>query len=179
MGAGEHAGLDRIADALNTLLADTTTRLLLETTAGQGRSLGHRLEHLTCLIDRCAHKDRLGVCLDTCHVFAAGYPIHQRDGYEQFIDRLDRLIGLKKLACIHVNDSKAPFASGIDRHEHIGKGRIGSEGFAFVLNDPRLADVPKILETPKGDDPLKFDRLNLCRLRRLCRHCCPAPRRDL
>jgi len=170
VGAGEEAGLARVAQALEEVHAATPgfrTRILLETTAGQGTNLGYRFEHLAWLIKHTRQGGRLGVCLDTCHVFAAGYELRTPEGYAATIDTFDRVIGLERLKVVHLNDSKGDLASQKDRHEHIGKGHIGLEGFRHVLNDPRLEGLPGLLETPKGED-LHEDRENLAVLRSLC-----------
>jgi deoxyribonuclease-4 len=169
VGTGEEVGLARMARALGKAHAATTgfrTRLLLETTAGQGTRLGYRFEHLAWLLQQTPEGERLGICLDTCHVFAAGYELRTTDGYAATIGAFDRVIGLERLEAIHLNDSKGELGSRKDRHEHIGKGHIGLEGFHHVLNDARLARLPGILETPKSDD-LHEDRENLAMLRRL------------
>jgi len=142
------------------------TQILLETTAGQGSSLGHSFEHLAWLIEHTPEGERLGVCLDTCHVFAAGYKLRTPKGYTATMETFDRLIGLERLKALHLNDCKANLGSRKDRHEHIGKGHIGLEGFRHILNDPRLAGLPGLLETPKGSD-LHEDRENLAVLRSL------------
>ena len=170
VGAGEEVGLARVAQALGEVHAATPgfrTRILLETTAGQGTNLGYRFEHLAWLIEHARQGGRLGVCLDTCHVFAAGYELRTPEGYAATIDTFDRVIGLERLKVIHLNDSKGDLASRKDRHEHIGKGHIGLEGFRHVLNDPRLEGLPGLLETPKGE-ALHEDRENLAVLRSLC-----------
>ncbi len=169
-GAGEAEGLRRVTEALNALLAalpGAGVRILLETTAGQGSSLGHRFEQLAAILAGVDQADRVGVCLDTCHVFAAGYDIRTRDGYRKTVEDLDACLGLRRLQAIHLNDSKAGLGSRVDRHEHIGEGRLGLAPFRRLLNDPRLRRVPMILETPKDDDFVAADRRNLARLRRL------------
>jgi deoxyribonuclease-4 len=172
MGAGEASGLARVVEALNQALDQDDaheTPILLETTAGQGTALGYRFEHLAELIDRCDRPERLGVCLDTCHVFAAGYDVGTSDGCKRTLEEFDRVVGLKRLACIHCNDSKRELGSRVDRHEHIGQGRIGRDGFKCLINDQRLAHLPFILETPKGRDARgrDLDRINLATLRRM------------
>jgi deoxyribonuclease-4 len=169
VGTGEEAGLVRIAQALGNVHADTSgfhTRILLETTSGQGSSLGYRFEHLAWLMDNAPEGERLGVCLDTCHVFAAGYELRTPDGYAATLDEFDQIVGLERLQAIHLNDSKGDLGSRKDRHDHIGKGHIGLEGFRHILNDTRLAGLPALLETPKSDD-LHEDRENLNVLRSL------------
>jgi deoxyribonuclease-4 len=171
VGAGEEVGLARVAQALGEVHAATPglqTQVLLETTAGQGTSLGARFEQLAWLMEHTPGGQRLGICLDTCHVFAAGYELRTPDGYAATIEALDRTVGLERLAAIHLNDSKGNLGSRRDRHSHIGEGHIGLEGFRRLLNDDRLAGLPGLLETPKGDD-LREDRENLAVLRSLVR----------
>jgi deoxyribonuclease-4 len=175
MGAGCEAGIARVAGALNRAL-DAVPRavgILLENTAGQGSCLGHRFEHLAAIAERIREQDRLGVCFDTCHAFAAGYDIRTRRGYLRTFREFDRLVGVERIRAFHVNDCKRELGCRVDRHAHIGKGRIGLEAFRSLVNDPRFARVPKILETPKGKD-LVEDRMNLATLRRLVRR--PARR---
>jgi deoxyribonuclease-4 len=157
LGAGESAGLDRAAATLDAVLAalpGVPTRVLLENTAGQGSCLGHRLEHLAGIRSRlpAARRRRVGVCIDTCHAFAAGYPIHEAGGWRDFLAEIAGRLGLPALGCIHLNDSLRPFGSRRDRHAHIGEGEIGTEGFARVLAEPALAGVPMIVETDPGKD---------------------------
>jgi deoxyribonuclease-4 len=169
VGAGEEAGLARVARALGEVHVATPgfrTRILLENTAGQGTGLGYSFEHLGWLLEHTPEGERLGVCLDTCHVFAAGYELRTPEGYAATMGAFDRVIGLGRLKAIHLNDSKGDLGSRKDRHEHIGKGRIGLEGFRHVLNDPRLLGLSGLLETPKGSD-LREDRENLAVLRSL------------
>nr|HID13467.1 deoxyribonuclease IV [Anaerolineae bacterium] len=169
VGTGEEAGLARVAQALGEVHAATPgfyAQILLETTAGQGTNLGYRFEHLAWLLEHTPEGERLGVCLDTCHIFAAGYEIRTLEGYAATMEEFDHIIGLERLHAVHLNDSKYDLGSRKDRHEHIGKGHIGLEGFRLVLNDPRLAGLPGLLETPKGAD-LREDRENLAVLRSL------------
>jgi deoxyribonuclease-4 len=169
VGAGEDAGLARVAQALGEVHAATPgfqAQILLETTAGQGSSLGHRFEHLAWLMEHAPEGERLGVCLDTCHVFAAGYELRTPEGYATTMEAFDRVIGLEQLKAIHLNDSKGDLGNRKDRHEHIGKGGIGLEGFRHIMNDPRLAGLPGLLETPKGKE-LREDAENLAALRAL------------
>ena len=170
-GEGESAGIARIAASLDEAFARAgpgRVRILLETAAGQGTAVGHRFEHLRDILAASRRQRRLGVCLDTCHVHAAGYDLVTREGYEQTLGDFQRTVGLAHLHAIHVNDSKKPRGSRVDRHEHIGRGSIGEAGFVNLMTDPRLAAIPKFLETPK-DDALDFDRQNLAILRRLAR----------
>jgi deoxyribonuclease IV len=169
LGAGEEAGIDRVAaslDAVLSALPDVSTRVLLENTAGQGSCLGHRLEHLAAIRARVASFDRVGVCLDTCHAFAAGYAIHKRQGYEDFVTEIEDLLGLPAVGCFHLNDSVRPFGSRRDRHAHIGEGEIGLAAFARLLHDPRLREIPMVLETEPGDE-MEGHRRDLERLRGL------------
>jgi len=169
VGAGEKVGLATIAQALNEIFSeveDKGTKIALEATAGQGSNLGYKFEHLAEIISQVKQESRLAVCLDTCHIFAAGYDIRTADGYKNTMAEFDRVVGLNRLAAIHFNDSKKGLGSRVDRHEHIGKGEIGKEPFGFFLNDSRLMEVPKILETPKGPDYAE-DKINLNVLRSL------------
>lgn len=169
MGKGEEWGLSRIAESLSAVIAEArpkTTRILLETTAGQGTALGYRFEHLAEIMSRVAAPERIGVCVDTCHLFAAGHDIRSREAYERTMRDLVRLVGLRAIRAFHLNDSLRELGSRVDRHAHIGKGKIGLGGFRHLLNDPRFVDRPMVLETPKGSD-LREDVLNLRRLRRL------------
>ena len=169
VGSGEETGMMAIAGNINRLfgeLKDNHVTLLLEGTAGQGTVLGSKFEQLAYMIDMIEDKDHLGVCLDTCHMFAAGYPLIDPKDYRKTIKAFDDIVGLDKLRIIHVNDSLREFASGKDRHEHIGKGHIGLDGFRNLVNDRRLKKVPLILETPKGED-LAEDIENLKILRSL------------
>ncbi|MGH9368570.1 MAG: deoxyribonuclease IV [Thermoanaerobaculia bacterium] len=168
-GEGETAGVSRIAASLDEVFrrtAQTRVRVLLETSAGQGSSVGWRFEHLRDILGAVRVPARVAVCLDTCHVHAAGYDLVSREGYGETMAALERAVGLERVAAIHVNDSKKPRGSRVDRHEHIGKGEIGRKGFRNLMRDPLLAAVSKFLETPK-DEALDFDRANLARLRRL------------
>ena len=171
LGAGERAGVRRIAAALDRVLetaGDSGVGIVLETTAGQGSSMGHRFEHLRDLLAAAARPERLSVCLDTCHVFAAGYDIRDRESYERTFEEFDRVVGLDRLTVLHLNDSRRPLGSRVDRHAHIGEGEIGLEAFSLLVNDVRFEAVPKILETPKEEDG---DRRNLARLRSLAESC--------
>ncbi len=161
------AVLDRVAASLDAVLeetADAPGRILLETTAGQGSTVGYRFEQLARILDGTRRADRLGVCLDTCHVFAAGYEISTEEGYESTLDAFDEVIGFERLRIVHLNDSQRPCGSRVDRHAHIGEGEIGETAFGLVMRDRRLAKTAKVIETPKVGD---MDRVNLSRLRRL------------
>jgi len=154
-GSGEQDGLYRIARGINLLYyqgPDMTIQILLETTAGQGATLGYRFEHFAQVIEMVEDEEKVGVCLDTCHCFAAGYDISTAEGYETTMEEFHRIIGLDRLKLIHLNDSKSAAGTRIDRHEHIGQGYLGMEPFRLLLQDPRLAHLPFILETPKGKD---------------------------
>lgn len=170
MGDGEASGIERIAAAVNEIfdeLPDNPTRLLLETTAGQGSALGRTFEELAEMQSRIHERQRTGICLDTCHIFAAGYDISDEESYMETMERFDRILGIDNLLVIHVNDAQKPCGSRVDRHAHVGEGMIGDRGFACLLNDKRLAGVPKILETPKKKDGRDADPENLARLRAL------------
>ncbi len=174
----EADGLRLIAEALRGLLRerpDDGPLVLLEGTAGQGTNLGHRFEHLAEIIDRLDGDPRLGVCLDTCHLLAAGHDICSAEGFALTFDTFDRVVGIERIKAFHLNDSKKPCGSRVDRHEHIGKGCLGLEPFRMLLNDPRFADHPMLLETPKLETPESrrksdldpWDAKNLRTLRRL------------
>jgi deoxyribonuclease-4 len=169
--SGEEAGLARVAQALDEVHARCPgfqVQVLLETTAGQGSTLGHRFEHLARILELVHAPERLGVCLDTCHVFAAGYALAPAAEYQATMTAFDRIIGLKRLRVFHVNDSLKPFGSRVDRHAHIGQGCLGLEPFRLLVNDPRFRKHPMILETPKeGPDGTDLDNVNLNVLRGL------------
>ena len=170
-GVGEKIGLRQVATDLNKLIKctpDSNVRILLETTAGQGSSLGYRFQQIAEIMSRVKDKSRVGVCFDTAHVFAAGYDIRTEDACGRVLEEFDQVIGLKRLVAFHFNDSKSDFASRVDRHENIGLGKIGDAPFRFILRDDRFKDLPKILETPKGKkSETEWDMINLRRLRRL------------
>jgi len=172
----ESGGLKLIGDALASILASRPngkTRILLEHTAGQGTNLGHRFEHLAEIIDRLGGSARVGVCLDTCHLLAAGYDICSQEGYDETFRQFGKIVGFSRLKAFHLNDSKKPCGSRVDRHEHIGKGCLGLEPFRRILNDRRFEKLPMLLETPKLDtpesrrrsdvDPLDRENLDLLR----------------
>ncbi|MEA3467975.1 MAG: deoxyribonuclease IV [Thermodesulfobacteriota bacterium] len=167
-GDGVQTGLERFTTNLDLALerADNQVTVLLETTAGQGTGLGSRFEELAAIIKGSRHQEKLGVCLDTCHIFAAGYDIRSPKSYQATMDEFDTVVGIDRLKFFHLNDSKKGLGSRVDRHEHIGQGEIGIEGFRNLLNDPRFANHPMTLETPKGKD-LQEDRDNLAALRGL------------
>lgn len=167
MGAGEDAGLERVARALREAIAATPgyrTKLVIETTAGQGSCLGHKLEHVERLLEETAVSARTGVCLDTCHLLAAGYDYRTEEGYDGLRTELRTRIGLEQVVWFHLNDSKKDLSSRVDRHTHIGKGFVGTKPFAYLLHDPAFRGLPMVLETPKEDDA---DKKNLALLRRL------------
>ncbi|MCS7197492.1 MAG: deoxyribonuclease IV [Candidatus Bipolaricaulota bacterium] len=158
MGQGVEKGLERIAEAINAVLASPQARsaphvkILLENSAGEGTELGATFAELGAILNSIKEKKRVGVCLDTCHAFAAGYDLTTPHGLEKTLQELERQIGLERVELIHLNDSKFPLGSRRDRHEHIGQGRIGIEGFRLIVNHPALRDKPFILETPKDDE---------------------------
>jgi deoxyribonuclease IV len=168
---GEKKGIKRIAQGIDRALAKADVakvKILLETTSGSGSQLGGRLEHLRDIIDQSGNPKTLGICLDTCHVFAAGFDITDAQGYQDFFDSFQNLIGLKHLKCLHANDSKTPLGSGVDRHQQIGFGYLGSGTFRRLLHDPRLDGLPFILETPKGEkDGKNWDAINIRKLKKL------------
>ena len=169
VGAGEAEGIKTIAKSLDEVhkaCPGYKTRITLEITAGQGSNLGYRFDQIANMIDATKENDRLRVCFDTEHAFAAGYDIRTKDGYERTFAEFDEIIGIERLAAFHLNDSKKEFHSRVDRHEHIGKGFIGVEAFRLLMNDQRFWGLPMCLETPKGPD-LKEDRENLTLLRSL------------
>jgi deoxyribonuclease-4 len=171
LGSGEDAGLARVAGALDEVherCSDFRVQVLLETTAGQGTCLGHRFEHLARILELVRDPERLGICLDTCHVFVAGYALAPEPEYRTTMREFERSIGLSRLRCFHLNDSKKPQGSRVDRHEHIGQGCLGLEPFRLLVNDRRFRNRPMILETPKEDgDHDDMDRINLQTLRDL------------
>jgi deoxyribonuclease-4 len=169
LGAGEEAGLAKIVKSIDRVLAKipkVKTKIALETTAGQGTCLGERFEHLAHIIGHVREPERLCVCLDTAHVFAAGYDIGSEKAVRQTFREFDRVVGFDRLAAVHLNDSKTARGSRVDRHAHIGKGQIGLDAFRFIMRDRRFRKIPKVLETPKGKD-LKEDVTNMKTLRDL------------
>ena len=169
LGAGEDEGIKNIINSLNIIMDKTggwQLDIALETTAGQGTNIGYRFEHLARIIDGIKDKERIKVCLDTCHIFAAGYDISTTEGYYIVMKEFDRIVGIDRLICLHLNDCKREFGSRIDRHEHIGKGTLGALPFRLIMNDRRLGNIPKIIETPKDKD-MKNDRRNLGVLRKM------------
>src|SRR3989338_2156732 len=169
LGSGENAGIKNVAESINIFLEKANNLkliLLLETTAGQGSHLGYKFEHLSEIIKIVDEKGKIGVCLDTCHIFAAGYDISNEYGYKKTFENFNKIIGIDRLKAFHINDSKKGLGSRIDRHEHIGKGRIGLTAFRLLLNDLRFNNIPMILETPKGKTA-REDKRNLSVLRGL------------
>ena len=165
MGAGEEAGLAQLAasiDKVHDELPGYRAQILLEATAGQGNHLGYTFEHLARVLGDVRANERLGVCLDSCHMFVAGYDIRDERTYKQTMKQFGRIIGFDRLKCFHLNDAKAELSSRKDRHERIGKGKIGKEAFRLIMQDRRLAKVPKIIETPelteKGAEDLQLLR---------------------
>ena len=155
LGLGDEEGIKGICESLNIAhdaTKDFKVKSVLEATAGQGTNVGYKFEHLRAIIDGVDHPERMAVCIDTCHIFAAGYDIATEKGYEETFKQFDAIVGLDRLVTFHVNDSKKGLGSHVDRHEHIGKGAIGLTGFRLLMNDERFAHIPKILETPKSDD---------------------------
>lgn len=170
MDRGEDEGIRRIADSINQVfckIPDLKTCLLLETTAGQGSSVGHTFEQLASIMDKVEKKDAVGFCLDTSHIFAAGYDIRTPSAYQKTINIFDAIAGLEHLYLIHFNDSKKELGSRVDRHEHIGQGCIGLKAFELFMNDHRLNDIPKVIETPKQHDGKDYDKINLSTLKGL------------
>ena len=171
--SSEQAGLQRVVRALDEIHRQTRglqAMCLLENTAGQGTCLGWQFEQLAAVLDGVRQPERLGVCFDTCHAFAAGYPLASESDYQLSMRQLQQLVGLNRIKAIHLNDSKRELGSRVDRHEHIGRGHVGIQAFSRLLNDRRLRRVPMYLETPKGADPKSrrpWDVINLRRLRRL------------
>jgi deoxyribonuclease-4 len=169
LGTGVEAGLARVAAAVGETLRRTRgyrVRIALENTAGGGGTLGRTFGELGALLDRTGRVRRVGVCLDTCHLFAAGYDIRTPEGYRAALAECAEAVGLDRVLAFHLNDAKAPLGSGLDRHENIGRGRLGLRPFGLLLNDPRFRAVPKVLETPKEPAPAA-DLRNLAVLRRL------------
>lgn len=175
VGGDEASALRLVADAAREAFRARRrqrVRLLFEHTAGQGSSLGWRFEHLRAILSMLDGSPRAGVCLDTCHLLAAGYDWRTPAGYRRTFDEFERLVGFDRLKVVHVNDSKKPCGSRVDRHEHIGRGEIGTAAFRRLVNDPRMRDMGMVLETPKQADTLDadpFDRENLYLLRSLVR----------
>lgn len=165
----EEYGMKRIIDSLNRCIdktPDAKTRIALECTAGQGSHLGFKFEQIAAMIDGVEDKKRVSVCVDTCHIFAAGYDIRTKDAYEATIAAFKKTVGMKYLKAIHLNDSIKGLGSRVDRHTHLGKGEIGLDAFRFIMQDERLDGIPKLLETPKEGDDYEADKKNLAILRK-------------
>jgi deoxyribonuclease-4 len=171
VGQGEEAGLSRIAaglDEVHRRTRGTSVRIDLETTAGQGTCLGHRFEHLAAILARVAEPERLGICIDSCHIFAAGYSLASDEDYDGTMEELDRWVGIGRVRVWHLNDSRRERGSRVDRHAGIGRGHLGLEPFGRIVRDARFRSIPMILETPKGsEDGDDLDAINLRVLRRL------------
>jgi len=169
MGAGANAGIDQIArslDQIHAALPHHRVATLLETSAGQGSCIGCSFDELGQIIKSVSDRTRVGICFDTCHAFASGYDLRTAAAYNETIERLEQHVGIKNVGLFHLNDSKKPLGSRVDRHEHIGDGHLGLEAFALLLNDPRFRGIPKLLETPKKVEH-ESDRRNLATLRSL------------
>ena len=146
----EHACLDVVAESMNIIIEatrDSGVQLVIENTAGQGSNLGYKFEHLAHIIAKTEDKSRMGVCLDTCHTFTAGYDLRTREAYDKTMSDFDSIVGAQYLAGLHLNDSKPELGSRVDRHDSLGKGKIGWDAFGFIMNDPRMEDIPMVLET--------------------------------
>jgi deoxyribonuclease-4 len=167
MESAEDDAISVLIDSFRLILQETegmNTGIAMETTAGQGTCLGAKFEHIARVIEGCGNHDRTGVCLDTCHIFVAGYDIRDEETYDKTFADFGSIIGFDKLKAIHANDAKKPLGSKVDRHEHIGEGEIGLEAFRRLVNDPRMAHVPIIVETPDADT---MHKVNVARLRDL------------
>ena len=167
LNLGEDEAVQRLIDSLKKILDETdgySSGVALETTAGQGTGLGWRFEQIGKVLEGVGHDSRIGVCLDTCHIFVAGYDIRTEEAYEETLQQFDSLIGLNRLKAIHANDAKKPLGSRVDRHEHIGQGEIGDAAFARLVTDARLSHVPIILETPESET---MHEVNLNRLKKM------------
>lgn len=171
LGSGKVEALERYVANLDQAIAESETeevRILIENTAGQGTNLGSRFGELATILEDSGYTERMGVCFDTCHAFAAGYDLRTAESCAEVFARFEELIGLDNIRFFHLNDCKEGLAANKDRHEHIGKGEIGLEGFRTIINDPRFSAVPKVIETPKDDDPgFALDRMNIDLLRSL------------
>lgn len=171
LGAGAAAGIAAVAAALDEVTRRTAgyrVRVALENTAGAGHAVGRTFAELAAVLHRAARPERLGICIDTCHLFAAGYDVRTPPGWEAALAECEATVGLARVLAFHLNDARAPLGSGLDRHEHIGAGGLGLRPFRVLLRDRRLRHVPKVLETPKEPEPVA-DRRNLARLRALRR----------
>lgn len=169
LGSGVEEGIQKVAESFDWIFekfGSLEVGVLIETTAGQGTHLGFRFEEIRSILDSVKSAERLGVCVDTCHLFGAGYDLRTEKGYQETFEAFDRIVGLERIQAFHLNDSKKPLGSRVDRHERIGKGFLGLEPFRLLLNDPRFKKYPMVLETPKGKDDT-WDRENLGLLRSL------------
>jgi deoxyribonuclease-4 len=164
-GIGEETALKCLINSLNLIgksLKNFQLKILLETTAGQGTSIGYKFEHLSYVLQNISEPEKFGICLDTCHLFAAGYDIRTESEYSKTIGEFDKIVGIDKIKMFHLNDSKKELGSRVDRHEHIGNGAIGLEGFRLIVNDPRFFDRPMIIETPQSET-MNTENLKLLR----------------
>jgi len=180
-GSGEDRGLKSVSRALNHLLEETAgfcVKILLENTAGQGSSLGWSFEHLDRILQEITAPERMGVCLDTCHAYAAGYDLSDRAGYVRVMQEFDRVVGMDTIEALHLNDCKKGLGSRTDRHEHLGRGTLGLECFRLIMNDARFDRVPKIIETPNELDGVEMDPVNLKLLRELAADGDPEAHRE-
>jgi deoxyribonuclease-4 len=178
--AGEDAGIEEVIRSFNVVFEQTSgfgVKVLVENTAGQGTALGYCFEHLKRIVENVSEPDRIGVCLDTCHAFTAGYDLRSEASYEHVLHDFDSMLGLDRIEALHVNDSKKGLGSRVDRHEHIGLGKLGLECFRLIMNDPRFVHVPKILETPKELAGRDMDPVNLKTLKDLVRQGKPCSRK--
>ncbi|MBD3228337.1 MAG: deoxyribonuclease IV [Candidatus Lokiarchaeota archaeon] len=169
LGDGEEKGIKKISSNLRKLILDTEEakiKILIETTAGQGTNIGYKFDQIKKILDQVDVEERTGVCLDTCHIFASGYDFRTEKDYNKMIDELNSLFGLEQISAVHLNDSVGELGSRLDRHEHIGKGKIGLDGFKNFLLDKRFENIPGVLETPKSKD-LSMDKRNIDILRSL------------
>jgi len=171
VGASEEDSIARVVNGLAKAIDQTdgdSVEIWIEATAGQGSSLGHRFEHLRAILDGLEMHPRVGICIDSCHLFAAGYPLSLPSEYAETMRQFDEIVGIDRIRAFHLNDSKRELGSRVDRHEHIGKGHLGREAFRNILNDKRFAGIPMYMETPKGTaNGRSFDATNLATLRRL------------
>jgi len=166
-GSGETEGIKRIVENLNIVLqkySDSNIMILLETTAGQGNSIGHKLEHLKEIREKSEFAKNIGYCIDTCHLFAAGYDFRDKKTFFALKKKFDKILDIENIKVIHFNDSKKELGSRVDRHEHIGKGKIGANAFGFFLNDDYFKKIPIIIETPKENN---MDEINLSLLKKM------------
>jgi len=170
VGSGEDNGIDRFSKALKTIIKKSkpAVMILLENTAGSGDQIGYKLEHLKQIVDTQETPSKIGVCLDTAHAFEAGYDIRSKEGLQDTLKEFDRLLGLDRIKTVHFNDSLSPHGSHVDRHQHIGKGKIGLEAMARIINNPRLKNAAFIMETPKKTD--KDDKMNMSIAKRLIKN---------